>query len=87
MAANTDIQVVRFYRVEKEGSSLKAFADLCIGESLIVKGFKVVEGEKGLFVGMPRVAGKDGKWYNTVYPATKQKRQEISEVILSTYRE
>lgn len=82
-----DIQVVRLFRVEKEGSKVKAFVDLSIGDSLIVKGFKVVEGEEGLFVSMPATPGKDGKWYDAAFPTTKEKRQEIAEIILSAYRQ
>ncbi len=87
MEESSEVQVARLFRVEKEGSKLKAFVDLAIGNSLIVKGFKVVEGENGLFVGMPSEPGKDGKWYNTAIPITKEKRQEISAVILSAYQE
>ncbi len=87
MVETNDIQVARLFRVEKEGSKLKAFADLSIGDSLIVKGFKVVEGENGLFVSMPSTPGKDGKWYDAAFPTTKEKRQEISEIILSAYKE
>ena len=87
MVSDSEIQVARLFRVEKEGSKLKAFVDLSIGSSLVVKGFKVVDGEKGLFVGMPCRAGKDGKWYDTAFPSTKEKRREISEIILSAYKE
>lgn len=87
MVEASDIQVVRLFKVEKEGSKLKAFVDLAIGGCLIVKGFKVVEGEEGLFVGMPSEPGKDGKWYEAATPLTKEKRQEISEVVLSAYKE
>ncbi len=87
MISDSEIQVTRLFRVEKEGSKLKAFVDLSIGSSLVVKGFKVVNGEKGLFVGMPCRVGKDGKWYDTAFPATKEKRREISEIILSAYKE
>ena len=87
MIEASDIQVARLFRVEKEGSKLRAFVDLSIGDSLIVKGFKVVEGEKGLFVSMPSQPGKDGKWYDAAFPTTKEKRQEISEIILSAYKE
>ena len=87
MTETSDVQVARLFRVEKEGSKLKAFVDLAIGDSLVVKGFKVVEGQEGLFVGMPSQPGKDGKWYEVAFPTTKEKRKEISEVILSAYKE
>ena len=87
MVESSGIQVSRLFRVEKEGSKLRAFVDLSIGDSLVVKGFKVVEGQEGLFVSMPSQPGKDGKWYESAFPTTKEKRKEISEVILSAYKE
>ena len=87
MVNESEIQVARLFRVEKEGSKLKAFVDLAIGGCLIVKGFKVMQGQEDLFVSMPSQPGKDGKWYQVALPATKEKGQEISEVILSAYRE
>ena len=86
MVETTDIQVARLFRVAKEGSKVKAFVDLSLGDSFVVKGFRVVEGgEDGLFIGMPQEHGKDGKWYDTFIPATPEKRQEIAEVILAAY--
>lgn len=87
MVEASDIQVVRLFRLEKEDSKLKAFVDLSIGDSFIVKGFKVVEGENGLFVSMPSSPGKDGKWYDAAFPTTKEKRQEIAEIVLSAYKQ
>lgn len=86
MVETSDIQVVRLFRVEKEGSKIKAFADLSVGDKLIVKGFKVVEGEEGLFVGMPSAPGKDGKWYEAAIPTTKENRRQINEAVLAAYK-
>ena len=46
-----------------------------------------MQGQEGLFVSMPSQPGKDGKWYQVALPATKEKRSQISEVILSAYKE
>ena len=53
MTSPMEIAVKRINRLDGEGSG-RAFCDLVIGESFLVKGFKVVEGKKGLFVSMPR---------------------------------
>ncbi|MDD2679401.1 MAG: SpoVG family protein [Candidatus Omnitrophica bacterium] len=84
MDANA-IQVSRIYRVDGE-SKLKAFADVTLA-GIIVKGFSVVDGSKGLFVSMPRHQGKDGKWYNTVYPSTKELKEQLSAIVLTAYKE
>ena len=78
------ISVSRIYRVEND-SKLKAFIDLSLS-GIVVKGFSVVNGSKGLFVSMPRQQGKDGKWYNTVYPATKELKQQVCDLVLEAYK-
>jgi len=79
------IQVSRIYKVDGD-SKLKAFVDLSLS-GVIVKGLRIISGSKGLFVGMPQHQGKDGKWYNTVYPETKEIQQKLSDLILTAYEE
>jgi stage V sporulation protein G len=79
------ISVSRVCRLDSD-SKLKAFVDVAIS-GIVVKGFSVVDGSKGLFVSMPRHQGKDGKWYNTVYPVTKELKQKLSEAVLTAYKE
>ena len=77
------IEVSRIHRIEGD-SKIKAFVDISVG-SLVIKGLRIVNGVNGLFVSMPRHQGKDGKWYNTVYPLNKEKHQELSELVLGLY--
>ncbi len=79
------IQVSRIHRIDGD-TKLKAFVDITVGD-FIIKGFRVLQGEKGLFVGMPQEKSKDGKWYNTFYPRTKETRQNLNELVLSAYQE
>jgi len=85
MSTSQDLQVVRLYRLEGE-SKVKAFADVAIGD-FIVKGLRVVQGQKGLFLSMPQEKSKDGKFYNTFLPVTKEARQNLSEIVLAAYKE
>lgn len=78
------ISVSRIYKLDTD-SKLKAFADVTFS-GVVIKGFSVVNGEKGLFVSMPRHQGKDGKWYDTVTPSTKELKQQLSEVVLEAYK-
>jgi len=78
------ISVSRIFKLNTD-SKLKAFADVSFS-GMVIKGFSVVNGEKGLFVSMPRHQGKDGKWYDTVTPATKELKQQLTEVVLEAYQ-
>ena len=63
---------------------LRAFFDLKTSDGFVVKGFKLVEGISGLFVGMPSTQGKDGEYYDTVF-ADKELRDELQQVALRAY--
>ncbi len=79
------IQVSRIHKVDGD-SKLKAFVDVSLG-GVIVKGLRVVNGSNGLFVGMPRHQGKDGKWYDTVSLASKETQKQLSDLVLTAYQE
>jgi stage V sporulation protein G len=79
------IQVSRIYRLEGD-SKTKAFVDVAF-DGIVVKGLRIVEGKNGLFLSMPRHQGKDGKWYETVFPVTKEARQNLSDTVLAAYRQ
>ncbi len=82
---DSQIQVSRIYKVDGD-AKLRAFVDVSLG-GLVVKGLRVVAGSNGLFVSMPQHKGKDGKWYNTVYPADKQIQKQLSDLVLAAYQE
>jgi stage V sporulation protein G len=78
------IEVARIHKVDN-GSALKAFADVIINGQVLIKGVRVVEGENGLFVAMPRQQGKDNKWYETVSLLDEEVKQELQNTILEAY--
>lgn len=86
MRKQMDLEVVRLRRFEDEDSKLKAFVDVAVG-GFIVRGLRVVQGQKGLFLGMPREQGKDGRWYNSFYPKSPEAQQALTEVVLAAYQE
>ena len=79
------LKVVRLHRFDGD-SKTKAFADISIGD-FVIKGLRVVEGKKGLFLSMPQEKSKDGKWYNSFFPVTEEARQSLTETVLTAYRE
>ena len=85
MAAQVDLTVRRLTAFDGEGTA-RAFCDVAIAETFLVKGIKVIEGKKGLFVSMPRQQGKDGNWYDTVLPLSKEARQQLSDTVLAAYQ-
>jgi stage V sporulation protein G len=83
--AEENLKVVRLHRFDGD-SKTKAFVDVSIG-GYIVKGLRVVKGQKGLFLAMPQEKSKDGKWYNSFYPVTKEARSSLNDLVLTAYEE
>ncbi len=81
-----EVRVDRIFRLNGEGT-IRAFCDVRIGDAILIKGVRVVEGKKGLFASMPREADKDGTWYDLVRPLTKAMHAEIQRVVLEAYQE
>jgi len=80
------MSVKRINRLDGEGS-LKAFCDVTIMNAFLIKGVKVVLGKNGLFVSMPREQGKNGQWYETVVPLSKEARLQLSTLVMDAYQD
>ena len=66
-----------------EWGKVKAFFDLETEDGFTIKGFKLVEGITGLFVGFPSQKNSAGEYYDTVWADKEQKE----ELLVSAKRE
>lgn len=57
---------------------LTAFFDVCTDEGFILKGFKLVNGINGMFVGFPSQKGNDDEYYDTIW-LTEEVRENMRE--------
>ena len=78
------IEVTRIHKLDGTGPT-KAFCDVSIMDSFVIKGIRIIEGEKGLFIAMPREEGKDGKWYNTIIPLRREVKDVLEKIVLEAY--
>lgn len=68
-------------------SKTKAFIDLELDGTLVIKGLTLVEGEYGLFLSFPSKKGKDGQYYNFVYSLDKEWRNLLQDACIKKYKE
>ena len=71
MSTQIELSIKRMTRLDGNGT-LKAYCDVAIAESFVIKSFKVID-------------GKNGMWYDTVAPLTKQVREHLSHIVLDAY--
>jgi DNA-binding cell septation regulator SpoVG len=80
------LDVARLHKLDN-GSNLKAFADVIVGDMVLIKGVRVVAGkDDSLYVSMPKEKAKDGKWYETVTLLDEGLKQELQAVVLEKYQ-
>jgi len=84
MNGKIEIKVHRMHRLETSGA-LKAFVDISINDVILIKGVRLIDGKKGLFISMPSEKAKDDKWYENVRCLNNEVREQIAEEIISSY--
>lgn len=68
-------------------SKTKAFIDLELDGTLVIKGLTLVEGKKGLFLAFPSTKGKKEKYYNSVYSIDKEWTELLQDACIKKYNE
>ena len=63
---------------------IRAFFDLQTQEGFTLKGFKLVEGINGLFVGFPSQKGSDDEYRDTIW-AERDLKDELSQMAIKEY--
>jgi stage V sporulation protein G len=79
-----DIKVIKIHRLSQD-SRVKAFVDLGINDALLIKGVRIVQGKKGLFISMPVEKGKNERWYERVRCLNQDIRSLIAQKVLEAY--
>jgi stage V sporulation protein G len=79
------LKIERIHKLEDgQYGKLRAFFDLKTTDGFVIKGFKIVEGINGMFVGMPSNKNKEGEYSDAVY-ADKELRAELEKLAMRAY--
>lgn len=81
------ITEVRIRLLDYKDSNLKAYANMTFDDCFVVHGIRVIQGEKGLFIAMPRRKKRDGTSEDIVHPVTREARALIEQRVLEAYRQ
>lgn len=79
-----NITEVRVKKMENEGR-MRAVASITFDNAFVVRGIRIIEGDKGLFIAMPSRKTRDGTFKDIAHPITSEAREEIEKAILDAY--
>jgi stage V sporulation protein G len=71
----------------RDDNKLRAFASITIDNCFVVRGLKIIEGAKGLFVAMPSRKRPDGTYQDIAHPINNETRDWMERKIIAKYEE
>lgn len=79
------MQVTEVRITLRDEPKLKAFANITFDDSFVIRGLKVINGQKGFFVSMPSRKRTDGSFQDIVHPVSMDLRKHIEVKVLEAY--
>jgi stage V sporulation protein G len=70
----------------RDDNKLKAFASITLDNCFVIRGLKIIEGAKGVFVAMPSRKRPDGTYQDVAHPINNDTRDWMEEKIIAAYK-
>ncbi|NNE44437.1 MAG: septation protein spoVG [Gemmatimonadetes bacterium] len=77
----TDVRVAL-----RDDEKLKGFITVTFDSCFVIRGIKVIEGRKGLFVAMPTRQSADGSFEDVAHPIHADMRERLESRVLAEYQ-
>jgi stage V sporulation protein G len=71
----------------RDEDKLRAFVNITFDGVFVIRGLKVIQGNRGLFVCMPSRRMEDGSHKDIAHPITNEFRQAIEERVLHDFHQ
>ena len=78
---------IKVHPLNDQNNSTKAFASLTVDDLIAIRGIRIIEGSKWLFVTMPQSKDKDGNYHDIAFPVTGDLRKSINKAVLDEYKD
>jgi stage V sporulation protein G len=68
-------------------NKLKAFASITLDNRFVIRGLKIIEGAKGVFVAMPSRKRPDGTFQDIAHPINNETRSWMEQKVIDAYNQ
>ncbi len=69
----------------RDEAKLKAYANITFDDAFVIRGVKIIEGRKGLFISMPSRKDAKGQYRDIAHPINNEMREKMQQRILEEY--
>lgn len=85
MTSNSNLDV-RAYPIDEPKGNTLAFASIAIDDLAAIRGIRVINGKKGLFISMPQSQDNKGIYHDVAFPLSGDLRKEINAAVLEEFQ-
>ena len=71
----------------RDDDKLKAFVSITLDNCFVIRGLKIIKGNKGMFVAMPSRKRPDGTFQDLAHPINNDTRSWMEAEILERYHQ
>ncbi|MFH1144040.1 MAG: septation regulator SpoVG [Candidatus Eisenbacteria bacterium] len=71
----------------RDDEKLKAFVSITLDNCFVIRGLKIIQGNRGMFVAMPSRKRSDETFQDIAHPINNETRRWMEDEILSHYRQ
>jgi stage V sporulation protein G len=79
------VEITEIRLTLKNEDKLKAFANVTFDNALVIRGLKIINGNKGFFLSMPSRKRPNGTYQDIAHPVNSEMRRRLEESVLEAY--
>jgi stage V sporulation protein G len=79
------VEITEIRLTLRNEEKLKAFANVTFDNAFVIRGLKVINGNRGFFLSMPSKRRPDGTYQDIAHPVTSRMRRLLEERVLEAY--
>jgi len=81
------VEITEVRIILRDEEKLKGFANVTFDNAFVIRGMKIISGNKGYFISMPSRKRPDGTHQDVAHPVNNETRRIIEEKVLAAYEE
>jgi stage V sporulation protein G len=85
LAGGLAVEITEVRIILRDEDKLKGFANVTFDNAFVIRGMKIISGNKGYFVSMPSRKRPDGTHQDVAHPVNNETRRLIEEKVLAAY--
>jgi len=79
------VEITEIRLTMRNEEKLKAFANVTFDNAFVIRGMKIISGNKGLFISMPSKKRPDGTYQDIAHPVNTDMRRRVEKAVLDAY--